>query len=140
VDDLKCPFNRVLLPGDFGCGHARAVTRRDGPDIACDAASTRELCTAVLARLKAVGLPALGYSDDLTELPHGVAMKVQMGGLLGLQKLAGTPADADSATVADVGAVVAAAVGRCGGDPDGLPYAALVADMSAFQLRRRRGR
>lgn len=140
MDDLKCPFNRVLLPGDFGCAHARPVTRREGPDIACDAPPTRDLCAGVLAGLKAVGLPALGYPDDLTELPHGVAMKVQMGGLVGLQKLAGPPADPGSAAVADVGSVVAAAVAGCGGDPADLPYAALVADMSAFQLRRRRGR
>jgi hypothetical protein len=140
VDDLKCPFNRVLLPGDFGCAHARAVTRREGPDIACAAPPTRDLCARVLAGLKAIGLPALGYTDDLTELPHGVAMKVQMGGLLGLQKLAGTPANTGSTVVADVGAVVTAVVAGRGGDPADLPYAALVADMSAFQLRRRRGR
>ena len=139
MQDLKCPFCRILLPGDFRCGHASAVTRRDGPDIACGAPRVRELCDEVLARLKAVGLPALGYSDDLTELPHGVAMKVQMGGLLGLQKLAGTAAADDSAAVRDVGAVVDAAVERYGGAA-AIPYADLVPGMSAFQLKRRRGR
>lgn len=139
MEDLKCPFRRVLLPGDFGCSHAHAVTRREGPDIACEAPRTQALCDEVLTRLKAVGLPALGHADDPTELPHGVAMKVQMGGLLGLQKLAGTTAEADSAAVRDVGAVVTAATGRYGGGA-AIPYADLVADMSAFQLKRRRGR
>lgn len=139
MEDLKCPFRRVLLPGDFGCRHARAVTRREGPDIACQAPQTQPLCEAVLAALKGVGLPALGYTDDLTELPHGVAMKVQMGGLLGLQKLAGATAVGDSAAVEDVGPLVEAAVGHYGG-AGSIPCAQVVSDMSAFQLRRRRGR
>jgi hypothetical protein len=139
LEDLRCPFHRVLLPGDFRCSHARAVTRRDGPDVACDAPGTRQCCAEVLAHLKAVGLPALAHADDLTELPHGVAMKVQMGGLIGLQKLAGVTAASGSPVVDDVGAVVAAAAALHGGTA-GIPYAELVADMSSFQLKRRRGR
>jgi hypothetical protein len=138
VDDLKCPFKRVLLPGDFGCRHATVVTRREGPDIACSSSSTQALCAEVLFGLKQHGLPALGYTDDLTELPHGVAMKVQMGGLLGLQRLVGVPAP-ETAVVADVGAVVTAGVERYGSTP-AIPYAGVVEDMSAFQLKRRRGR
>jgi hypothetical protein len=138
VDDLKCPFRRVLLPGDFGCRHAIVVTRREGPDIACDSASTNALCAEVLIQLKQYGLPAFGHVDDLTELPHGVAMKVQMGGLRGLQRLAGVAA-ADPKVVADVGGVVTAAVERYGG-ATAIPYSDVVEDMSAFQLKRRRGR
>jgi hypothetical protein len=138
VDDLKCPFKRVLLPGDFGCRHATVVTRREGPDIACGSAPAQSLCAEVLTRLKQQGLPALGHTDDLTELPHGVAMKVQMGGLLGLQRLAGVAA-ADPKVVADVGGVVTAAVERYRGAP-AIPYADLIEDMSAFHLKRRRGR
>lgn len=137
MQDLKCPFRRVLLPGDFGCGHATVVTRREGPDIACDAPATNALCGEVLERLKDVGLPALGFVDDLTQLPHGAAMQVQMGGLLGLGRLTG---EADTAgAVQDVGALVAAAADRFGGTV-AIPYADLVADMERFQLKRRRAR
>jgi hypothetical protein len=138
VDDLKCPFKRVLLPGDFGCRHATVVTRREGPDIACSSSSTQALCAEVLSGLKQNGLPALGYTDDPTELPHGVAMKVQMGGLLGLQRLVGVPA-ADPSAVSDVGAIVVVGVERYG-RAAAIPYADIIDDMSAFQLKRRRGR
>ena len=90
-----------------------------------------------LARLKEVGLPALGYVDDLTQLPHGVAMKVQMGGLLGLARLTGWGDTA--AAVGDVGTVIVAAVDRYGGVA-AIPCADLVADMASFQLKRRRSR
>jgi len=135
MQDLKCPFRRVLLPGDFGCRHATVVTRREGPDIACDAAETNTLCGEVLARLKEAGLPALGFVDDLTQLPHGVAMKVQMGGLLGLARLTGR-GDA-AAAVDDVGTLIVAAVDRYAGTA-AIPCADLVADMESFQLKRRR--
>jgi hypothetical protein len=137
MQDLKCPFRRVLLPGDFGCRHATVVTRREGPDIACDAPETNALCGEVLERLKDVGLPALGYVDDLTQLPHGAAMKVQMGGLLGLGRVTD---QADTAgVVQDVGALVEAAVDRFGGTA-AIPYGDLVAEMERFQLKRRRAR
>ena len=137
MQDLRCPFRRVLLPGDFGCRHATVVTRREGPDIACGAAETNTLCGEVLARLKEAGLPALGFVDDLTQLPHGVAMKVQMGGLLGLARLMGRGDTA--AAVDDVGTLIVAAVDRYGGAA-AIPCADLVADMASFQLKRRRSR
>ncbi len=136
MEDLRCPFRQALLPGDFGCRHAEVVTRREGPDIACHAPETHGLCVEVLARLKEVGLPALGYTDDLTELPHGVGMKVQMGGLLGLQQLV-DPGATGSGAVADVGSLVEAAVARYR-NPGAVPYADLVPAMSTFQLKRRR--
>lgn len=135
MDELRCPFSQVLLPGDFGCHLAEVVTRREGPAVACANPQSHARCADVLARLKAAGLPALGYEDDLTQLPHGIAMKVQMGGLLGLQRLLDPEASAPE--VADVGAVVERAVRRYG-DAEGVPWAGLVAEMSAFQLKRRR--
>jgi hypothetical protein len=135
MDDLQCPFSQALLPGDFGCRHARVVTRREGPAVACDDPLSHARCGEVLTRLKQTGLPALGHEDDLTQLPHGIAMKVQMGGLLGLQRLLDPGVEALAVT--DVGTVVEGAVVRQGG-VDGVPWADLVADMSGFQLKRRR--
>ena len=136
MEDLRCPFRQVLLPGDFACRHAEVVTRREGPDIACHASETHGRCGEVLARLKEVGLPALGHTDDLTELPHGVAMKVQMGGLLGLQRLLDPGASA-SGVVGDVGALVGQAVARYVSSAS-VPYEDLVPAMAAYQLKRRR--
>jgi hypothetical protein len=138
MEDLKCPFRQALLPGDFGCSHAQPVTRREGPDIACGSAEAHDRCGELLARLREVGLPALGYTDDLNELPHAVAVKVQMGGLLGLRRLLDPPSAA-STVVEDVGATVAQAVARYGSTV-AVPYAELVPDMASYRLKRRRGR
>jgi hypothetical protein len=136
MDECGCPFGQALLPGDFGCRRATVVTRREGPGIACDSLDACNRCAEVLARLKETGLPALGFTDDPAQLPHGAAMKVQMGGLLGLQRQLDALAGA-SAVVADVDALVGAAVARYG-SAGALPYAQLVPDMGAFQLKRRR--
>jgi len=112
VEDLPCPFGQALLPGDFGCRYAQVVTRREGPAVACAAPQSQARCAEVLACLKATGLPALGFEDDLTQLPHGVAMKAQMGGLLGLQRL--LEPGVTTSVVPDVGAIVERTLSRYG--------------------------
>jgi hypothetical protein len=81
--------------------------------------------------LRAVGLSAFGVEDDLTTMPHSVLVKVQTGGLAGLQRLLGEPADA----VEDVASLLDRAVARFG-DIDAIPVAELAGDMTSCQLPR----
>jgi hypothetical protein len=87
-------------------------------------------------RLKAEALPAFGVEDDLLSMPHSVLVKIQYGGLLGLQRLLrATPQVAER--VEDVRTLVAEAALRFGDQP---PCAPLVEDITAFKPRARRGR
>jgi hypothetical protein len=76
--------------------------------------------------------PQLGGATPAGALPHGVAMKLQVGGLQGLAEALG------EAGTDDVTALVAAAVSREGG-LDALPLDAIVEAVAAFEPRRRRG-
>ncbi|BAU46843.1 hypothetical protein SVA_0261 [Sulfurifustis variabilis] len=130
----KCAFAAPLVAATFGCARAEAVTRRGGPDVACRAAESGRRCAELFERLKAASLPAFGVEDDPERMPHSVLVKIQHGGLLGLQRLVdGTPAD----TVSDVDALVGRAVARYTG-LEAVPCADLVADITGYRLRRRR--
>ena len=135
METYKCPFNGTLIGSTFGCAHAEPVVRRGGPDVACRSASMHANCADLFERLKAAALPAFGVDDDLTQMPHSVLMKVQHGGLLGLQRLLG---DGSSTRVADISALVAQALVQYE-TTSAVPCAQVVPDMTGYQIKRRRG-
>lgn len=133
MPEYKCAFSGPLIGGQFGCANAEQVTRRGGPDIACRSEQAHAQCERLFQRMKAAALPAFGAEDDLLSMPHSVLVKIQYGGLLGLQRLLG----AGGAEVRNIHALVGQAV-QTHGSLEAIPYAALVADMTSFKLKRRR--
>ena len=134
--ELKCAFSAPLITHQFGCRKAEEVTRRGGPDIACTDGVAAARCEALFARLKAAALPAFGVEDDLLSMPHSVLVKVQYGGLLGVQRvLRAEPQVAER--VDDIHTLVTEASLRFS---DEVACASLVADITSFKPRARRGR
>lgn len=134
----KCPFQTPIIAEDFACRLAKAVTARNTPQVHCQSDAPLAVCRQVYDHFKAVGLPAFGMEDDLTSTPHNIYLKIQCGGLLGLQAQRGVAADQEG-RIADIRALVEAAT-RDGEQVDALAYAELVSYMQGQQTRRRRGR
>lgn len=136
----KCAFSQTLMGGQFGCRRALPVSGRDGPEIGCDDEAAHRACAALRERLTDTALPALGYAEGM-EVPHSVPVKIQFGGLLGLQRLLGGAAEGGptEGRVDDVCALVDRAVSHFG-SLDGVPYDQLIDAIAGYQLKRRRGR
>jgi hypothetical protein len=132
--ETRCAFHTILRAGQAHCSLAEHVTRREGPDVDCRSPEAQARCAALLVRLKAVALPAFGVEDDPLAMPQAVMMKVQLGGLTGLQAMMGEGGEA----VADVDGLVTTAAVRFGG-VDGVPVQELVDAITSFKLKRRRG-
>lgn len=138
MEECKCPFSAPLVTRQFGCAHAQEVIHRGGTEINCKDVAAHAQCDQLFQRLKAAALPAFGVEDDLLSMPHSVLVKIQYGGLLGLQRvLRATPQVAER--VEDIQALVSEAVVRFGRAAD-MPCAPFVTDMTAFKPRARRGR
>jgi len=136
MDEHKCPFSAPLVARQFGFASSQEFIHRGGTEINCTDAATHARCDRLFQRMKAEALPAFGVEDDLLSMPHSVLVKIQHGGLLGLQRLQrAEPKVAER--VEDVRALVAEAVLRFGED---VPCAPLVEDITAFKPRARRGR
>lgn len=136
MSEHKCPFSAPLVTRQFGCTVSQEVIHRGGTEINCTDAAAHARCELLFQRLKAEALPAFGVEDDLLSMPHSVLVKIQYGGLLGLQRLLhATPQVTER--VEDVRTLVAEAAHRFG---DQLPCAPLVGDITAFKPRARRGR
>jgi len=82
-----CVFALTQVSNEFNCELGDLVTRRAGPDIACRSQKHQQQCSCVYEQLKQAGLAEFEYEDDLAQVPHGVWVKIQFGGLLGLHSL-----------------------------------------------------
>ncbi|MEW6331563.1 MAG: hypothetical protein AB1560_08890 [Pseudomonadota bacterium] len=133
MDEHKCAFSNTLITNQFGCDKAEQVTRRGGPDIACTSEAGHRRCEKLFQQMKAAALPAFGVEDDLLSMPHSVLVKIQFGGLLGLQRLVD---GAGAADVKNIHALIDRATGKYH-DPGAIPCPELVPDMTAYKLRRR---
>lgn len=130
----SCCFAITQISNEFGCQHGELVTRRAGPDIACQSAACQEKCITVHDHMKKTGLNAFDYEDDLTQVPHGVWVKIQFGGLLGLQAVV----NAESvSTLENIYDLIQGAEQKYK-HLDQLPYDELVTAMQNYKARRRK--
>ncbi|MBI3546122.1 MAG: hypothetical protein HY081_05955 [Gammaproteobacteria bacterium] len=132
MENYKCAFSNTMMQGGFACDQAGHVVRRAGPDIACQSQAAHEQCEQVFQQMKAAALPAFGVEDDLLSMPHSVLVKIQFGGLLGLQAQVHA-ADAAATTVKNIHALIDAALQK----QENISYASLVENMTAYKLKRR---
>lgn len=135
MHDHKCPFSAPLVAEDFACENAEPVVRRGGAEIACRSASAQQDCVRLFELIKQAALPSLGLDDDLLSMPHSVLVKIQYGGLLGLQAQVGP----DAERVANIHALVNTCIAQSG-LVERVPVQVCVDRISDFRLRRRRGR
>ena len=135
-----CVFALTQILNDFGCEYGNLVTRRAGPDIACQSESMQQQCSCVYERLKRVGLDAFEFEDDLMQVPHGVWVKIQFGGLLGLQKQmdASQQRDGDTNNKIDNIASLIKTTQTQYENLEKFPYETVVPAMQEYKPRRRR--
>lgn len=86
----------------------------------------------------ATALPTFTDGDDLQTIPHSVQMKIQYGGLLGLQQLLPN-AEAGSQAVEDIAQLIDDAVTTYD-DVNAIPYEQLLDTIVNFKMKRRKGR
>jgi hypothetical protein len=133
-----CPFSATLVTEDFGCRNAVGIVRRGGAEIACTSNVAHARCQKLFQKLKETALPAFGVADDLLQMPHSVEVKIQYGGLLGLQRIISSTEEQTSA-IGDIDLLVSSATGRFS-SLDDIPYTELRDDMTGYRLPRRRHR
>lgn len=136
MSDLLCPFTAPLVKKDFLCPQADEVIRRGGSEIACKNPDSHSRCTQLHALVKSSALAAMDLEDDLLTLPHNTLVKIQYGGLLGLQAMM-LPDKADSTQVENIESLVSQAISSYG-DPAHVPLESINAAIINFKTQRRR--
>jgi len=138
ANPIACPFEKALVAKRCFCEKEVRHNIAERDVAGCSSAEIAEDCGTLLDLLRHNAQFALHLTHIEGGLPHAKEMKVQCGGLLGLQKVL-DPAKADDETVENVFGLVWEAVKRFG-DLASLPYGEIVKTVSSFEIRRRSGR
>lgn len=139
INGLRCVFEKAILSRRSNCSRCTRFHLADREGAACDAASAQGRCQSLLERLRRSAIFALKITAAEGPLPHAKEIKVQNGGLLGLQGLLAPDADLDPhpEKIEDVAGLINDALLRYG-DLDALPYNEIVQAVVKFEGRKRR--
>lgn len=129
-----CVFALPQISNDFACEYGELVTRRAGPDIACKSPVMQQQCACVYERLKQIGLSEFEFEDDLTQVPHGVWIKIQYGGLLGLNALCNV---SDKRPLDNIAATIQLVLQQYS-QLETMPSEQITASMKAYRTRRKK--
>lgn len=131
MDTQSCPFDKAILAGCCACELAEKHYVAERETVVCTEDSACLSCLKLHGLLRHNSAFALRQIHDEAPITHAQEMKLQCGGLLGLQQ-ALDGAD----TVADVAGLVAAAQQKFG-SLENFPYAQIVQSVASFKLRKR---
>jgi hypothetical protein len=115
-----CPFEKSVLTHCAACSRAVKHNIAEREVVACNSAQAHERCIALRALLRSNFAFALGKLHIEAPLPHAQEMRMQCGGLKGLQ----VTLDGNE-VVADVDSLLDQALQRYG-DLGELPYSQIV--------------
>ncbi len=140
-----CAFEKAMLAGACACPLAARRNIAEREAVSCTSPSAHGECALLCALLRQKSAFALKLVRIDAPLPHAKEMKLQCGGLRGVQQaLAHGAADLPSAggpapegRELDVHGLVLAAQEKFG-DLHNLPFASIIQSVVAYEIRRRR--
>jgi hypothetical protein len=132
--ELPCAFEKAVLGRQCDCSQLERFNLGEREGVACGAWTAQQNCVTLLRLLRQNARFSLGATQLPGPLPHAGELKVQAGGLRGLQALAAPDAPADR--VPDVHALVSALRARYG-SLEQVPFERVVRAIAAFEVRRR---
>ncbi|HHC72093.1 MAG TPA: hypothetical protein ENK54_04275 [Thiotrichales bacterium] len=138
VNELRCAFEKAVLTRRFGCSRLARINIGEREAASCTHEPARNRCLALLERLRSSAAFALHTPHAGSPLPHAKEMKVQCGGLLGLQAIL-RPDEATTTGVADIHTLIDQAQTRFGKLAE-FPYGQMVRTIGRFEIRRGRRR
>ena len=135
LQQIPCAFEKAVLSRRCECECAQRFNVAEREGVTCTTRTAQPDCMALLSLLHEHARFTLRLIDPDSPLPHGKEIKVQCGGLLGLQRL--LQPDLQDERVGNVHALVQNALRRYGSF-EKLPTEEIVRGIATFQARRRR--
>ena len=96
VIERPCTFEKAVLARCVACNRSKRVQIAEREAVTCQNAASLTRCTSLHDQLRHNFSFALGVVRDDTPLPHAQGMRVQCGGLKGLQSVLNESAEVDN--------------------------------------------
>ncbi|MCB1736785.1 MAG: hypothetical protein KDI42_01540 [Gammaproteobacteria bacterium] len=132
INDLPCVFQKAILTRTCACSRAHRFCLAEREGVACTSPAARDRCADFLHMLRENARFAMGVAAIGGAMAHGKEMKLQCGGLRGLQHAV----SGVEGSVEDVSGLLDQGLARHGVMAD-LPFAEIVQGVAEFKNRRR---
>lgn len=131
-----CSFEKAILGTCCNCtlAHRHYIAEREA--VSCQSIPAHETCRTLHALLQHNALFVLKLTHTRQKLPHAQEIKIQCGGLLGLERVVHN-LDMDPPSVRDVRSMVVKALAEFAA-LEALPYSEIMKSVAAFEARHRR--
>lgn len=87
INHQRCVFEKAILTRQTACSQSHRFCLADREGVACNLEVAHKRCSALLKLLRLNANFALGIPKVDTALPHNKEIRIQHGGLLGIQQL-----------------------------------------------------
>jgi hypothetical protein len=131
MNPTPCAFEKGVLACCIACSKAEKHLLAERETINCSDAAAQSRCMELKTLLRSQSAFALRIPRIGPQLPHAKELKIQCGGLHGLQK-----AMSGNAPVSDTFSLIEQALGQHG-NLESLPYSEIVQGVVHFEARRR---
>lgn len=139
VNSLRCVFEKAMLTRRFNCENLVKINIAEREAAGCNHAESQSQCQHLLGLFRMNAAFALKISHASTgPLPHAKEIKVQCGGLLGLQACLHEDRENDT-SVNNVHGLIREAM-QIYHDLEHFPYAEVAKGVSRFEGRKRKHR
>jgi hypothetical protein len=135
VNERYCAYEKSVLTNECRCSQAERFCIAEREGVRCGGDDAQAQCLEVLALMREAARFALKAASEEGVLPHGKAMKIQVGGLRGI-RTALEPEATTGAPIDDVHGLLCRARDAFG-SLAGLPYSAIMREVAAYQVKKR---
>ena len=135
VNQVYCAFEKSVLTNECRCHQAERFCIAEREGVHCRSGERQSRCLHWLDLLREQARFALRSDEERRLLPHGKAIRIQVGGMRGLLT-ALDPAVGDKPPIEDVDGILATAEQRYG-TLDGAPFSQIMRAVAAYEIRRR---
>lgn len=135
INERYCAFEKGVLTNQCGCCEVekRLIAEREAAH--CKSDQAQENCIRFLSILREHARFALKLHDEQNALPHAKAIKLQIGGLRGLQMVVNEMTQPDR-IIPDVEGLISQALDKYS-DLEDLPFSTIMQQVAAYQGRKR---
>lgn len=135
VNERYCVYEKAILTHQCACSQSEKLNIAEREATQCRSDASQAQCILFLDTLKNHARFALKLTGTPGVLPHGKAIKIQVGGLRGLQQVLAP--EQDTATpIDDVAGLIEQAMERYG-NLDKLPFSIIMQQVAAYKGRKR---
>ena len=134
INPQRCVFEKAINSRVCNCSKAQRFNLADREGVACTSKNGLEHCSKYLSKLREKAVFVIRRVKVSQALGHGQEIKIQNGGLIGLQSQLGSYTDK---TVADIHTLIYKAEGKFEGLGN-FPFSELMQVIAAYKIRDRR--